>query len=168
MGHHRSFGAAAFVCLLVLGAPVASASDNLAKHHALSLVGTPKYGPDFTHFDWVNPNAPKGGRVRQWTMGSFDSLNQFPVKGSRGRRAHHDLRHADDHQPRRGLTEYGLLAEWVSYPRRLLLGHLSAAPASAASMTASRSRRRTSSSRSRRIKKASPQLRLLLQERDEG
>src|SRR5687767_14980718 len=82
MGHHRSFGAAAFVCLLVLGAPVASASDNLAKHHALSLVGTPKYGPDFTHFDWVNPNAPKGGRVRQWTMGSFDSLNQFPVKGS--------------------------------------------------------------------------------------
>ena len=82
MGHHRSFGAAAFVCLLVLGAPVASASDNLAKHHALSLVGTPKHGADYTHFDWVNPNAPKGGRVRQWTMGSFDSLNQFPVKGS--------------------------------------------------------------------------------------
>ena len=42
------------------------------------------------------------------------------------------------------------------YPAGLLLGHLSAAPASAASTTASRSRRRTSSSRSRRIKKASP------------
>ena len=79
---HRSFGAAAFVCLLVLGGPVASASDNLTKHHALSLIGTPKHGPDFTHFDWVNPNAPKGGRVRQWAMGTFDSLNPFPVKGS--------------------------------------------------------------------------------------
>ncbi len=82
MGHHRSFGAAAFVCLLVLGAPVASASDNLAKHHALSLVGTPKYGPDFTHFDWVNPNAPKGGNVRQCADGILRHPQRAPGKGS--------------------------------------------------------------------------------------
>ena len=116
MGHHRSFGAAAFACLLVLGAPVASASDNLAKHHALSLVGTPKYGPDFTHFDWVNPNAPKGGRVRQWTMGSFDSLNQFPVKGSAAAGLTMIYDTLMTISPDEDLTEYGLLAEWVSYP----------------------------------------------------
>ena len=81
MGRTCSFGAA-FVCLLVIGGPVASASEQLTKHHALSLLGAPKYGPDFTHFDWVNPSAPKAGRVRRWAMGSFDSLNPFPVKGS--------------------------------------------------------------------------------------
>jgi len=31
------------------------------RKHALSLVGKPKFGPHFKHFDWVNPNAPKGG-----------------------------------------------------------------------------------------------------------
>ena len=52
-------------------APAGSA----AHHHALSLVGEPKYGPDFKHFDWVNPDAPKGGTVRGFVEGSFDSLN---------------------------------------------------------------------------------------------
>ena len=69
------------VVLLALS-PAASASDKPNEHHALSLIGVPAHGPDFAHFDWVNPNAPKGGRVRQWAMGSFDSLNPFPVKGN--------------------------------------------------------------------------------------
>ena len=38
--------------------------NNAMKHHALSLVGKVKFGPDFKHFDWVNPDAPKGGTVR--------------------------------------------------------------------------------------------------------
>ena len=49
--------------------------------HALSLVGGPKYSKDFPHFDYVNPDAPKGGIMRQSTQGSFDSLNPFIVKG---------------------------------------------------------------------------------------
>src|SRR5690606_17436584 len=57
-------------------------ADTEKRHHALSLVGEPAYGPDFKHFDWVNPEAPKGGTVRQWAMGSFDSLNAFSVQGS--------------------------------------------------------------------------------------
>jgi microcin C transport system substrate-binding protein len=116
MGRHCWFGAAAFVCLFVLGAPMASASDQHTKHHALSLVGTPKYGPDFTHFDWVNPDAPKGGRVRQWTMGSFDSLNQFPVKGSAAAGLSMLYDTLMTISPDEDLTEYGLLAEWVSHP----------------------------------------------------
>ncbi|MBM3513214.1 MAG: ABC transporter substrate-binding protein [Alphaproteobacteria bacterium] len=50
--------------------------------HGLSLYGEPKYGPDFKHFDYVNPNAPKGGTIRQDSFGTFDSFNPFIVKGT--------------------------------------------------------------------------------------
>lgn len=49
--------------------------------HGLELYGTPKYPSDFKHFDYVNPNAPKGGTVRFSTLGTFDSLNPFVIKG---------------------------------------------------------------------------------------
>src|SRR6476620_3785749 len=72
-------GAAAAAIVLFAASELPSfAADESARQHAVSLVGTPQYGPDFKHFDWVNPNAPKGGRVRQWALGSFDTLNRFP------------------------------------------------------------------------------------------
>ena len=43
--------------------------------------GTPKYGEDFTHFDYVNPDAPKGGSFSFNALGTFDSLNGFITKG---------------------------------------------------------------------------------------
>ena len=51
------------------------------RHHAVSLIGTPKYPADFKHFDYVNPDAPKGGLVRMADIGSFDSLNPILYKG---------------------------------------------------------------------------------------
>ena len=115
MGRTCSFGAA-FVCLLVVGGPVASASEQLTKHHALSLLGAPKYGPDFTHFDWVNPSAPKAGRVRRWAMGSFDSLNPFPVKGSAASLVGIIYDTLMTQSPDEPGASYGLIAEWVAYP----------------------------------------------------
>ncbi len=115
MGRTCSFGAA-FVCLLVIGGPVASASEQLTKHHALSLLGAPKYGPDFTHFDWVNPSAPKAGRVRRWAMGSFDSLNPFPVKGSAASLVGIIYDTLMTQSPDEPGASYGLVAEWVAYP----------------------------------------------------
>ena len=50
--------------------------------HALSPFGDVKYPADFDHFDYVNPNAPKGGTLRQHEVGTFDSLNGFILKGS--------------------------------------------------------------------------------------
>jgi microcin C transport system substrate-binding protein len=105
-----AFGAA------LIAAMGASAAAEPIKHHALSLTGTPAFGPDFDHFDWVNPAAPKGGRVRQWALGSFDSLNPFPVKGNPavGLGLVYDtlmVASADESS-----TSYGLVAEWVSYP----------------------------------------------------
>ena len=107
---------AALVCILVVGGPAASASDSLPKHHALSLIGKPKYAPDFKHFAWANPDAPKGGRVRQWSLGNFDSLNPFPIKGhpADGVPLIYDTLMAKS--PDEASTSYGLVAEWVTYP----------------------------------------------------
>ncbi len=44
--------------------------------------GAPKYGPDFKHFDYVNPTAPKGGTLKLGVVGTFDSLNPFIVRGT--------------------------------------------------------------------------------------
>lgn len=49
--------------------------------HALSLRGLPAYAPDFEHFDYVNPNAPKGGTLRMMGLRTFDSFNPFIIKG---------------------------------------------------------------------------------------
>ncbi len=86
------------------------------RHHALSLVGEPAYGPDFKHFDWVNPDAPKGGTVRQWAMGSFDSLNPFSVQGSTAAGVGLIYETLMTSSPDEPSTEYGLVAEWVSFP----------------------------------------------------
>jgi microcin C transport system substrate-binding protein len=52
-----------------------------AATHGVSLFGDLKYGPDFKHFDYVNPDAPKGGTMRYSAIGTFDTLNPFVIKG---------------------------------------------------------------------------------------
>ena len=51
--------------------------------HALTLLGEPKYGPDFPHFDYADPKAPVGGLVRLGAQGGFDNLNMI-VNGLKG------------------------------------------------------------------------------------
>jgi microcin C transport system substrate-binding protein len=110
-----SAGAALFFLLAAAGTP-AMAADAAVKNHAVSLVGAPKYGPDFKNFDWVNPNAPKGGRVRQWALGSFDSLNPFPVKGSVAAGVSLIYDQLMSSSPDEETTAYGLIAEWMTHP----------------------------------------------------
>jgi microcin C transport system substrate-binding protein len=84
--------------------------------HGITLMDTLKHGPDFQHFDSVNPNAPKGGRVRFSASGSFDSLNPYTVKGdpAAGTGVIYDTLMADSlDEPG---TMYGLIAESVSHP----------------------------------------------------
>src|SRR5262245_25692300 len=64
----------------VLSIEPAAADDRVFKH-GNSIYGKLKYPPDFKHFDYVNADAPKGGRLRLGTLGSFDSLNPFIIKG---------------------------------------------------------------------------------------
>src|SRR5487761_1459527 len=69
------------VLLLPLFLAVAPAAAQTAPSHGLSLYGALKYPPDFKHFDYVDPAAPKGGTVRYDAIGTFDTLNPFTLKG---------------------------------------------------------------------------------------
>ena len=87
-----------------------------ATAHAIAMHGAPKYGPEFTHFDYVNPTAPKGGDVRLHAIGTFDSLNGLTLKGvaAAGSLSIYDslLQRSYDE----AFTQYGLLAETIEMP----------------------------------------------------
>ena len=85
-----------------------------APQHALTLYNEPpKYPANFKHFDYVNPDAPKGGIFRQGGFGGFDSLNPFISKGVPA----DDIGLIYDTLAKQGLdepfTEYGLIAEKI-------------------------------------------------------
>ncbi|MAU60318.1 MAG: ABC transporter substrate-binding protein [Parvibaculum sp.] len=85
--------------------------------HAIAMHGGPLYPADFRHFDYVNPEAPKGGSIVFGATGSFDSLNPFIVRGTSaiGLREHvfESLLARGYDEP---FTLYGLLAESVDMP----------------------------------------------------
>lgn len=94
----------------------AMAQVGTTKSYGLALYGDLKYGPDFTHFDYTNPQAPKGGTVRYSAIGTFDTLNPFTLKGSSaaGLSACYDtLMTGSLDEP---ATAYGLVAESVEIP----------------------------------------------------
>ncbi len=110
-----------FLLSSLLAACLASspvAAQEARWRHGAGLLEEPKYPPDFRQFDYVNPNAPKGGLVRLGAQGTFDSFN-IVVAGVKG-------------SPEQGLgliyetlttssfdepgSSYGLLAEAFSYP----------------------------------------------------
>jgi len=97
--------------LLLLGMACAVQA---APEHALTLYGeAPKYPANFKHFDYVNPDAPKGGIFRQAGSGGFDSLNPFINKGVPA----DDIGMIYDTLARQSLdepfTEYGLIASKI-------------------------------------------------------
>jgi microcin C transport system substrate-binding protein len=84
--------------------------------HGASMYGKLKYGPDFTHFDYANPDAPKGGTLTLSAIGSFDNLNQFILKGNNAAGlglVYDTLTVGDLEEP---FSEYGLIAESVTIP----------------------------------------------------
>ena len=91
-------------------------ADELKCRHALSLVGEPKFGPDFKNFDWVNPDAPKGGTLRQYADGTFDTLNPFSDKGVKAVGLGVIFDSLFTPSPDEPSTQYGLIAECASYP----------------------------------------------------
>lgn len=82
--------------------------------HALAMHGEPKYPADFTHFEYLNPDAPKGGEIRVAARGTFDSFNGYIAKGNPGPGASAEtllISSADE-----PFTEYGLIAESIEVP----------------------------------------------------
>ena len=88
--------------------------------HGSTLFGELKYGPDFTRYDHVNPDAPKGGTLNEDASGSFDSLNPFIVRGRpaaglayTGGLLYDSLMEQSVDQPS---ASYGLVADAFRYP----------------------------------------------------
>ncbi|RUM99234.1 ABC transporter substrate-binding protein [Pseudaminobacter arsenicus] len=85
-----------------------------------SLVGESKYGSDFKQYDYVNPDAPKGGTINSVTSGSFDSFNPFIVRGTAAAGLNYQggllydtlMAKATDE----GSTNHPLIAEAFKYP----------------------------------------------------
>lgn len=69
------------VTMVLLAAIMAAGFANPARADGLAMHGTPKYGSDASHLDYANPDAPKGGALRQAGIGTFDTLNPFSIKG---------------------------------------------------------------------------------------
>lgn len=72
---------ALFAARRLRAAEPASKDVPVRRSHGLSTFGDLKYGPDFTHFDYTNPGAPKGGQLRLYGIDSFDNLNAYILRG---------------------------------------------------------------------------------------
>ncbi|MEM6603957.1 MAG: extracellular solute-binding protein [Pseudomonadota bacterium] len=84
--------------------------------HALSLFGDVKYSKDFKHYDYVNPNAPKGGEITLSATGGFDTLNALNGMGEAApalNLTYDSLMASSLDEP---ASEYPLIAERVRYP----------------------------------------------------
>ncbi|MDP7241793.1 MAG: extracellular solute-binding protein [Rhodospirillales bacterium] len=98
----------------ILAVTAAEAQQKTTVAHAIAMHGQPKYGPDFKHFDYVDPNAPKGGSVRLGVRGTFDNFNRFIPKGVAGAGdATETLLTSSADEP---FTQYGLIAESLEWP----------------------------------------------------
>ena len=115
------FTVAAFAALAACGLLIGptAAQEPVTRAHGITLVGDLKYGPEFEHWDYVNPDAAKGGQVTQFAIGDFDSFNPYILTG----------------RPAAGLgltfetlfagnldelsAQYGLIAEWMEFPEDL-------------------------------------------------
>ena len=107
--------ALASLTIACLASTPASADAGTCRH-AVSLVGAVKMPADFKQFDWVNPDAPKGGTVRQYAEGTFDTLNPFSDKGIKAAGIGMIFDTLMTPSPDEPSTNYGLIAECVTFP----------------------------------------------------
>lgn len=96
------------------------AHAEIIKSPSVAMHGTPKYVEGYTNFDYVNPEAPKGGELKNAAIGTYDSLNPFIIKGTPaagltflGQNLLYDsLMEQSYDEP---FSMYGLLAQYIEY-----------------------------------------------------
>ena len=107
-----------FALAVALVAPTASlhAEQEARAMHGASMYGDLKYGPDFAHFDYANPNAPHGGTLVLSAVGSFDSLNPYILKGTPASGLSLMFETLTTGSADEPFSEYGLIAESIEIP----------------------------------------------------
>ncbi len=104
-------------CLnLILLLIISTQALSIQPQHGIAMHGELKYPADFKHFEYVNPDAPKRGKIKLSAIGTFDSLNPFILKGQSasgiGRLFDTLMVSSDDE----AFSEYGLIAESMEIP----------------------------------------------------
>ena len=80
-GRTRCRASAAIALALVLFPAMLTGAAQAGESYAIAMHGAPAMPPDFTHMPYANPDAPKGGRLVESMLGTFDSLNPLIVRG---------------------------------------------------------------------------------------
>lgn len=113
----RLMGLLGLTMIVAIGlASLATAQEVIIKSHGFSEFDPLKYPEGFAHFDYVNPDAPKGGELSYSTQGTFDSFNPFTRQGRAGARSaeqYESLLVPSYDEPE---SYYGLIAESLEYP----------------------------------------------------
>ena len=109
--------------MLALVKPVSAQEDGLIRSHGYSFYGDLTYPENYTQFDYVNPDAPKGGEISFAALGTFDSMNPYSRKGRRGQLSWMMYESLLGDGPSGAAAPadtygegYGLLAERLEYP----------------------------------------------------
>nr|WP_154324726.1 extracellular solute-binding protein [Pantoea sp. 201603H] len=59
-------------------------AEEIKESYAFASLGEPKYASNFTHYDYVNPAAPKGGKMTLSSIGTYDNFNRYASRGNPG------------------------------------------------------------------------------------
>ncbi|MDX1597528.1 MAG: extracellular solute-binding protein [Marinobacter sp.] len=123
-----SFCTLALVGFLTAPLPALAADSAVASRHAIAMHDAPKYPEGFSHFDYVNPDAPKGGTLRMAVVANgYDSFNPFVVRGvaaaGLSNYLYDTLLESSADEP---FSAYGLIAESLETPedRRYVIFNL--------------------------------------------
>ncbi len=119
-----ALGMAIWTAMWMGGVPSAQAEQKIIRSHGYSYFGNLSYPPDYQHFSYVNPDAPKGGEISIAISGSFDSMNPYTRKGRAAALSSMmyesllgEMLAGSGSLPADNYNEmYGLLAESIEYP----------------------------------------------------
>lgn len=92
-----------------------SQAQTIKESDRFAIIGEPKYAAGFTHYDYANPAAPKGGAITLAAIGTFDNFNRYAMRGNPGIRTeslYDTLFTTSDDEPG---SYYPLIAEHARY-----------------------------------------------------
>ena len=112
----RSLLAATLVASTTMVPAWAESLEGVKGKHGLAMHGDLKYAHGFSHFDYVNPDAPKGGTVRLHSIGTFDNFNTFIIKGNGAAGTGFIYNSLMSGSADEAFSQYGELAELVFVP----------------------------------------------------
>ncbi|MGL4204252.1 MAG: ABC transporter substrate-binding protein, partial [Enterobacter roggenkampii] len=117
-----------FMLLMLAFTSLSSQAQTIKENIAFAVIGEPKYAVNFTHFDYVNPAAPKGGKVTLSATGTFDNFNRYALRGvaaARTESLYDTLFVTSDDEPG---SYYPLIAENVRYADNFAWAEISLNP----------------------------------------